>query len=215
MRVVYKLNNIKFYDLGVYISKSKSLLDKLKPKTRRSYNWAEYHGKAIDLSKPKYEEREITLEGWVEGENWQDMNNKFNTLLKEFDKEGTQRLIVEFGGILAYDVYLSDSVELVKKFKNGKMYGLFTLKVREPRPVKKVLLLEGANAVLNLTMSFSDKQVIDINVDGIEHSNWNQQVINIQNYNMPENESNRNIIIVSGNLEELISFETNAEIIQE
>ncbi|MCU7583701.1 galactose-binding protein, partial [Riemerella anatipestifer] len=122
--VLYTLNGKYFKDFGVFISESKGLLDKPKLKSRRSYDWAEYHGKAVDLAKPKYDEREIELKGWVEGETWSQMKTNFDTLLSEFDKEGLARLVIEYlGNALVFDVYLSDGVELEKSFKEGKMVG--------------------------------------------------------------------------------------------
>ena len=43
--VIYSLNGKFFKDFGVYISESKGLLDKPKPKARKTYDWAEQHGK--------------------------------------------------------------------------------------------------------------------------------------------------------------------------
>ena len=57
--VIYSLNGKFFKDFGVYISDSKGLLDKPKPKSRKTYDWAEQHGRQIDLSPAKYDEREI------------------------------------------------------------------------------------------------------------------------------------------------------------
>ena len=53
--VIYSLNGKFFKDFGVYISDSKGLLDKPKPKSRKTYDWAEQHGRQIDLSPANYD----------------------------------------------------------------------------------------------------------------------------------------------------------------
>lgn len=164
--VVYSINGKYFLDFGIYISESKGLLDKLKPKPRKSYSWAEQHGTVVDLSKPRYEEREISLKGWIIGESWHDMKAKFDLFLSEFDKGGLARLLIEFGKELVYDVYLADGIELDKEFRDGKMHGLFTIKLKEPNPVKKVLKLVGND----LQLSFTSPDWMDINIDGINES---------------------------------------------
>ncbi|QYR03382.1 galactose-binding protein [Riemerella anatipestifer] len=173
--VLYTLNGKYFKDFGVFISESKGLLDKPKLKSRRSYDWAEYHGKAIDLAKPKYDEREIELKGWVEGETWSQMKTNFDTLLSEFDKEGLQRLVIEYlGNALVFDVYLSDGVELEKSFKEGKMVGLFTLKMKDPNPIKRVFKLVGND----LQLSFNAQSWVEVNIDGINETRKGNITIN-------------------------------------
>ncbi|MFX1616304.1 galactose-binding protein [Riemerella anatipestifer] len=173
--VLYILNSKYFKDFGVFISESKGLLDKPKLKSRRSYDWAEYHGKAVDLAKPKYDEREIELKGWVEGETWSQMKTNFDTLLSEFDKEGLQRLVIEYlGNALVFDVYLSGGVELEKSFKEGKMVGVFTLKMKDPNPIKKVFKLISSD----LQLSFNAQSWIDVNIDGVNETRKGNITIN-------------------------------------
>ncbi|MCW0507939.1 carbohydrate binding domain-containing protein [Riemerella anatipestifer] len=173
--VLYTLNGKYFKDFGVFISESKGLLDKPKLKSRRSYDWAEYHGKAVDLAKPKYDEREIELKGWVEGETWSQMKTNFDTLLSEFDKEGLQRLVIEYlGNALVFDVYLSGGVELEKSFKEGKMVGVFTLKMKDPNPIKKVFKLISSD----LQLSFNAQSWIDVNIDGVNETRKGNITIN-------------------------------------
>lgn len=186
MEVIYSINGKYFKAFGVYISESKGLLDKLKPKPRKSYDWAEYHGKVVDLSAPKYEEREITLTGWIEGKNWHEMKQNFDALLSEFDKGGLVRLLVEFGKELVYDVFLADGVELEKSFKESEIIGKFSLKLKELNPVKKVLKLVGNN----LLLSFDSEDWVEVNIDGNAHSYREQVSIN-------KGLQNRNLISVS------------------
>lgn len=213
--VIYSINNKYFKDFGVFVSSSEGLLDKLKPKNRKVYDWAEYHGKQVDLSAPRYEEREIVLKGWVEGDNWEEMNNQFHSLLSEFDKEGLTRLLVEFGGVLVYDVYLSDGVELEKTFRKGKVAGVFTLKVKEPNPVKKIIKAFSGN----FTLSFTSSDWVEVNIDGESemmkgvvniNKNLKDRLINSKSY--PNRGVTEHYISISGNIETL-EIQTNGEVI--
>ncbi len=151
--VRYSINGKYFKDFGVYISESDGLFDQLKRKSVNSYDWAEYHGSAPDLSNPKFEAREITLKGFVVGENWEGMKSNFDAIISEFQKAGTQRLLIEPFGLkaLPYEVYMDDSISLKKTFKNGKMVGTFTLKTIEPNPIKKILYFTGTSLNLSYT----------------------------------------------------------------
>lgn len=138
--VRYSVNGKYFRDWKVFVSDSEGLFDALKRKKVNSYQWAEYHGQSVDLSNPKYEAREITLKCFVVGDNWVAMKANFDVLVSEFQKSGTQRLLIEPFGLkpLPYEVYMEDSSELQKTFREGKMAGVFTLKLIEPNPIKKV-----------------------------------------------------------------------------
>lgn len=143
--VRYSVNGKYFKDFGMYISDSDGLFDGLKRKKINTYDWAEYNGSAPDLSNPKFEAREITLKGFVVGDNWLQMKSNFDSIITEFQKAGTQRLLIEPLGLkaLPFEVYLEDATPLNKTFKDRKMVGTFTLKLIEPNPIKKVLYLTG------------------------------------------------------------------------
>lgn len=143
--VRYSVNGKYFKDFGTYISSSDGLFDALKRKKVPTYDWAEYHGSAPDLSNAKFEQREITLKGFVTGSNWEIMKSNFDGIVSEFQKVGTQRLLIEPFGLkpLPYEVCMIDEVHLQKEFKEGKMVALFNMKLIEPNPIKKVLKLTG------------------------------------------------------------------------
>lgn len=158
--VRYSVNGKYFKDFGTYISSSEGLFDALKRKPVNTYDWAEYHGSSPDLSNPKFEQREITLKGFVTGANWEIMKSNFDSIISEFHKAGTQRLLIEPFGLkpLPYEVCMIDEVKLQKEFKNGQMVGTFTLKLIEPNPIKKVLYLTGD--ALNLAYNSSTETEI-------------------------------------------------------
>ncbi|OPB98921.1 hypothetical protein BAS10_04435 [Elizabethkingia meningoseptica] len=166
--VVYKLNGIQFNTRAnnpykVYVSKSDGLIGKLKPKARITYDWPGYNGRQSDpLQKPLYEVREISLECWVEGNNWEEMKLNYESLLSEFDNIGTQRLLVAPFGTntpMVYDVLFSESSDPKQAFKDGEMVGVFTLKMVEENPIKKILQIESSE----LQLSFNCKKWVDIN----------------------------------------------------
>ena len=203
--VIYSLNGRKFKDYKIFISESKGLLDKPKPKSRASYDWAEHHGKAIDTSPTKYEEREITLSGWIEGENWQEIKRNFDSLLSEFNKEGLARLIVDFGSKLVFDVYLSDGVELDKHFSQGQTFGKFTLKMKDPNPIKKTLTIHGGR----LDIKFTALSWVEININGKNQTLKGK--IDLHE-DLPQGE---NFITIAGNMQDIKNLETNATILWE
>lgn len=166
--VVYKLNGVQFNTRAnnpykIYVSKSDGLIGKLKPKARITYDWPGYHGRQSDpLQKPLYEVREISLECWVEGNNWEEMKLNYDSLLSEFDNIGTQRLLVAPFGTntpLVYDVLFSESSDPKQAFKDGEMVGVFTVKMVEENPIKKILRLEASE----LQLSFKSGKWVDIN----------------------------------------------------
>lgn len=139
--VAYSVNHYPFKEDGIFVSESKGIADALKRKKVQTYSWAEYHGSSDDLKNPKYESREIELKCFVEGENWEQMHNRFSSFTDKFQKSGTQRLhITPFEyKTLPYEVYLQDDVNLEKGFKKGRMVGVFSIKLIEPNPRKIVL----------------------------------------------------------------------------
>lgn len=163
--VKYTVNGKYFKYFGVYVSGSKGLLGKLKPRERNSYNWAEYHGKQIDLSATKYEAREFTLECFIRAANIDELTERFNSFMIDFDKSGTQRIIVEPFGYKPYvfDVVLTDKPDLEKQFKDGEMFGTFNLSLMEPNPIKRILYTSNPN----FTLSYNSSTETDIIIDGI------------------------------------------------
>lgn len=141
MSVLYSVNLKPFKDFNVFVSKSKGIGDGLKRKKMQTYSWAEYSGSSVDLKNPKFEARDIELTCFVVGENWEEMQENFSAFMKEFEKPNTQRIhITPFGyKTIPFQVYNEESVILEKDFSKGKMVGVFTLKLTEPNPIKKVL----------------------------------------------------------------------------
>ncbi|KAA2223054.1 phage tail family protein [Chryseobacterium sediminis] len=141
MGLKWSINGRYFSEFGINVQDSKGVLDKLKPRERNSYSWAEYHGKQFDLSKPFYEAREIELQCWLRASDSNRLTENFNSFINLFDTRSTKRFTIEpFGNKeYAYEVLLNGPAELTKEFRDGIMYGSFTLKLIEPNPIKKIL----------------------------------------------------------------------------
>ncbi len=139
--VRYSINGKYFQDYGVGVSASLGIADTLKRKPVNKYDWSEYHGLSLDLSKPKFQERGIELLCFIVGDNWQDLFDKFNTMIRdEFSKSGTQRLLIEpFGHkAMPYEVFMMEEVKVSKVFKDCQMVAVFSLNMIEPNPIKKI-----------------------------------------------------------------------------
>ena len=139
--VKHFINGKYFKDYGVHISQSDGLFDILKIKNLEKKDWKEYHGHSINLDVKKTEARTISLKGFIIGDDWKDMRDKFYSLFSELDKKGTQRYMIEPFGMtpLYYEVYRENDINLTKTFKDGKMVGIFDLQLIEPNPKKRIL----------------------------------------------------------------------------
>ena len=204
--IVYSLNGKKFKDYGIYISASDGLFDELKQKKQETYSWAEYHGQVFDVTqKPKFEPREITLTGWIMADDWEEMQSNFDSVFGEFRKAGKQRLLIEPFGIstLVYDVNLKDGIDLKKTFKDGQMFGYFSLKMIEYNPVKKILTITGTS----LSLAFKTPKWVEVNIDGAITTH--KGTVSITR----PLAAGKHYISIAGNIEEITGLTTNATVL--
>ena len=157
-QLTYLLDGVDFKQYGVFVSASKGLLDGLKMKDPHKVEFDGYHGTAIDLSRPRFDEREITLECFINTTGGKlEFVRKVKAFLDQFSARhtvpegatlsadlcpaGLHRLMVDIHPVkaLVYEVYLPDATDVDKTWNDARMVGTFTLKLREPEPVKKVL----------------------------------------------------------------------------
>lgn len=192
MEVKYSVNGISFKDHNVLVSSSDGLFNGLKRKKLISYDWAEYNGDSPDLSDPKFEARKIVLKCFVIGNDWFEMKSNFDTIVGEFQKAHTQRLLIEPFGVkpLPYEVYMDSETALTKAFNGGEMVGVFTLELFEPNPVKKVLTTDLD--IINLNF-LSDSETDIFWGDGSKNI-FKGDVNTVKNYNFPSYQGNGNTI---------------------
>lgn len=157
-QLAYLLDGIDFKTYGVGVSKGKGFTDGLKMKDPLKVEFNGYHGEAIDLTRPRFEAREITLECFIDKAGGK---MAFVQAMMEFLEQfhakhqlpngtpagaelcaaGLHRLTLDIHPTkpLIYEVYLPDATNVDKEWNDKRMVGTFTLTLREPEPVKRVL----------------------------------------------------------------------------
>lgn len=153
MVVSYTLDGTSFRDLGVVVSSSKGLLDAPKRKISEGKDWQEIHGEIVDLDTYIYEARDITLDCFIAGDSSEALSNAMRTFIDLLTAPGLHRLVVnaDMAKPLFYQVYLRDQVQVNKKWRDGRNVATFTLKLKEPEPVKRVVLFTGTTCNITLT----------------------------------------------------------------
>lgn len=147
--VTYLLNNRLLSSLGIIVSKSKGVIGLPERKPPVSFDWPTAHGMAVDLSRPRYHPRTITLECYVRAGSPADLLTKVTALSAELAKPGTARLQINVfdNPPLVFEVYTLGAIDVEKRWKNGVMYGTFSLTLIETQPIKRVFAFVGPGTV--------------------------------------------------------------------
>lgn len=161
----YSLDGIDFKAWDIYVSESNGLLDRPKLKPGLKIDWDDYHGEIIDLKNKRVEAREITLNCFMKATGKVDFVNKLNHFLDVFSQDGTQRLMVDIHPTkpLLYEVYNESGVIIGKRWNDDLMVGTFSLKLKEPEPVKRVVRHQKRDeSSKTLTISISTPKMVTI-----------------------------------------------------
>jgi len=213
-QLAYSIDGVDFKEWDIYVSESSGLLDKPKLKAPLTVEWDDYHGEIVDLKNKRYQPREITLKCFMYATGKINFVTKLNKFLEVFDKDGTQRLMVDIHPTkpLVYEVYLPDGIAVTKRWNDDVMVGTFTLKLREPDPVKRVVrhqrISEGTKT-LSITLT-SSKAVSIFWGDGtVTEDVFGTEV------NVSHTYENNGIYyaIVAGVIEKIEDFTTNGIIV--
>lgn len=143
--VEYFIDGKNFKEFGVFVSKSAGLVGRLERKEALQVNWDNYHGIVRDKKRPRYKERNITLDCFIEASGRAAYVEWVNLFFSQFDAEGNHRLRVDYDGKakpLVYEVELLDEADPEKswgQYSNDLMVGTFRLKMVEDEPVKRCL----------------------------------------------------------------------------
>ena len=140
--VEYLVDGVNFKTFGVEVSQANGLMDALERKEPLRVDWDSVHGEVIDLSRPHWQRRELTLECFITASSNYAFVRAMKRFMSAFEKAGTQRLTCQYQGSvkpLEFDVYRNDKVEVDKTWNEDLMVGTFTLALIEPEPVKMVL----------------------------------------------------------------------------
>lgn len=145
-------------DLGVRVSSSDGVVDGLKMKDPFTVNFDDENGEFIDLVDPRFEPREISLDCWIKADGKSDFVNKITDVEALFRKGGTRRLMIVTNPTkpLVYEVYAPSGIAVDKRWRDDIMVGTFTLNLREPEPVKRVLkhiVVNEASRTCEITLS--------------------------------------------------------------
>lgn len=168
MTITYYINGVTFSSLGVGASQSKGIIDGLQLREPKKMTWPDHHGEVVDLSTPRYKAREITLECFIKAATSTAFILAIQSFLAAFQKAGLQQLLLEVNdGVstrkpLIYMVYLESGVELTKKWSATSMSGSFTLKLREPEPVKKVYSFTAAAGAMTASVALTTTEPVNI-----------------------------------------------------
>lgn len=209
LKVVYSVNGLNFQNVGVYVSDSNGLLDNLTLKEMPRYDWPDYHGEIVDLSRLRYQPRTISLSCFIQASDVDEFIEKLNLFLGQFTRSGTQRLrvLVHSTKPLVYEVYLRDAINLKKKWSDRDMVGTFELTLIEPEPIKRVLQFGAGTASITLTTS----QVVSIHWGDQTHTydvfGTNKTITHTYSTPGPHE------IIVAGVIDEITSFSSNATVL--
>lgn len=149
--IKYIINGKVFNEHNIWVKSSKGIIGATNLKKVNTYDWQEQNGIFADVSNRKHEPRKIILECFVIGKNWSKMIYNQMEIVKEFQKNGLQELILDvpFGTNydgkdnrkpIPYYVYLNEISPLEKRFKDEDIYGGFTIELIEPNPIKRVFI---------------------------------------------------------------------------
>ena len=216
----YLIDGIDIRDAyGVVISKSSGLLSRPKIKTPAKADWKDYHGEVVDLGAVRKEPRTITLKGWMPADNKGDLAAKWNAFMRIFDRPGTRRLTVDVHPThpLVYEVYLDGETDIDKQWSNRDMAGTFTLKLREPEPVKRVIrqIVTSENTrTLRIQMRTMKSVTISWG-DGTYNTDVQGQVDITHTYpaNTEGIASREYLAVISGVIEEITGFSTTGMVL--
>lgn len=227
-QLAYLLDGINFKDYGVFVSKSMGILDALKMKEPLKLDWDGYHGEAIDLTRPRMQARDITLQCFITTDGGKiafvkavkDFLELFYTphvkpagAKAEIVGAGLHRLTIDIHPTkaLVYEVYMPDGTDLDKEWNDDKMTGTFTLKLREPEPVKRVLKhLRVNESSKRITITLTTEKLVNIYWgDGTT----SQDVYGTTTITHDYDENGEYYVILTGVIEDIKDFSTNAIIV--
>jgi hypothetical protein len=175
MKVNYYINGQSFESYGVKVSKSMGLIGALKMKDPPKVVWPDHHGEVVDLTAPRYEARQITLECFLTAANSTEFISTVKTFVEAWHKPGLQRLMIDVNdGVatrkpLLYEVYISDEADLNKKWNASKMVGTFNLKLREPEPVKTIYKFISVTGSRTASIELTTEEPVNIYWGDGEH----------------------------------------------
>ena len=168
MKVTYYINGVSFDTLGVRVSASRGILSALKLKDPVKVAWPDQHGEAMDLSKPRYDSREITLDCYIAAATPTAFILAVQAFIAAFQKTGLQQLQIDVNdGVvtrkpLLYYVYMHGNIDITKRWNSAKQIGTFSLQLREPEPIKRVYSFAAVTGAMDLAFTLTTTDPVNI-----------------------------------------------------
>lgn len=140
VKPVYSLGGSNLAALGVYVQSATGLFSLPKLKTPQTVDWPDRNGVIVDLEKPRYQPREITLNCFSKGESTAAALSGLTSVINILKTKGLKTLSVTLGNTsYSYQVYCKDGVDIGRKTAgSGKVVIEFSVKLEEPHPVNFV-----------------------------------------------------------------------------
>ena len=212
--VEYFVGNRNFKEFGVHVSGSSGVIGMLERKEALTVDWDSYHGIVVDTKRPRYKERIITLDCFIEASSKTNFVEWVQLFMSQFQTPETQRLKIEYDGRtkpLFYEVFAQAGSDVDKNwtYDNDLMVGTFRLTLIEPEPVKRVLRHIGvANSTVSMTLS-SHKLLNIFWGDGTSTKGVSGSKTITHDYV----EAGEYDIVITGVIEDITSFTTNAIVV--
>jgi hypothetical protein len=210
----YLIAGINFKEFGINVSESSGILDRPKLKSPFKVDWPDYHGEVIDLTRKRVEAREIELKCWMKADGKMDFVTKLNSFLEIFQTDGTQRLTIDIHPTkpLLFEVYNESGISVSKRWNDKLMVGTFTLKLKEPDPVKRVVRHQRiSEATKNLSITMTTAKAVTIYWgDGTKDMDvYGENITLSHNYN----QTGTFYAVIGGVIEEITNFSTNGIVV--
>lgn len=210
--VEYYLDGVNMKEYGVFVSGSTGLAGRLARKEALTVDWENYHGIVRDKQRPRFKERNIQLDCFIEARSRYEYVARVNEFFASLDGDGTHRLKVEYAGIskpLCYEVVCIQDADPQKKwgrYNPGAMVGTFRLKLVEDEPVKRILKHVG-NAGSGSSITVTSSKLLNIYWgDGTHTFNVSGTNRTIEHTYQDEGEYE---IVITGVIEDIEAFSTN------
>lgn len=210
MKIKYYLNNVDFETYNVYVSESSGLLDSPKRKDTAEMSYPYIHGSIKDLSSYVFNDREISLSCFIYSQvSITDLIQKQKAFVSQFEKPGIMTLRVDIEGAtpMYYLVYLDDQIQVKKQWKSKNTFVCtFTLKLKEPYPVKKILRTtietQGESRTITLSLPSGYSSEFDI-----FWGDGTSSVAKKPSYSQTHaySEIGDYIVIIAGNIDDILS----------
>lgn len=132
---MYSIDGNSFDSLGINVSSATGLFSLPKLKAPQSVDWPDKNGVIVDLAKPRYQPRDITLNCWSSGANGAAATAGARSLYGILTGAGLHTLSVKIStSTFTYSVYCEDGIDVSKRWGGGKVIAEFAVKLKEPHP---------------------------------------------------------------------------------